>query len=237
MRDIDLSIIVPCYNEGMNISLLLDRFREVVTEQNVELVLVDNGSVDGSFTNIKELINNDPRILLIRIEKNIGYGHGIISGLKESHGNVLAWTHADLQTDLKDVMTAYSEYCKHNNTKVFVKGRRKNRKPTDALLTYGMSVISSVVLKQCLSDINAQPKLFSRGFYNKFMENAPHDFSLDLYALYFANRYGTIKEVPVYFNNRLHGKAKGGGSLRTKIKLMKRTFVYIFQMVEKINEH
>jgi hypothetical protein len=77
--------------------------------------------------------------------------------------------------------------------------------------------------------------MFSRKFYEEYLnENAPWDFSLDLYLLYWAKKKNTIYEIPVYFNKRMHGEAKGGGSFKTRIKLIKRTFKYIFELRKKI---
>jgi hypothetical protein len=80
-----------------------------------------------------------------------------------------------------------------------------------------------------LDDINAQPKLFSRDFYESVRDAAPHDFSLDLYWLYKARKLGyKIESCPVYFRSRRFGEAKGGGGgLAQKWKLTKRTLAYI----------
>lgn len=234
-ENVDLSIVVPCYNERENIPLVFNRFREIIPNNlNIELILVDNGSTDHSDILIADIAKKDSRIKMVKIQKNIGYGYGILSGLKEAQGNVLAWTHADMQTDLNDIIVAYSEYLKYNDTNIFVKGKRKKRRIIESILTSGMALLSSIVLKEQLDDINAQPKLFSREFYIKYMNNAPYDFSIDLYALYFAKKYCIIKEIPVYFNRRMHGEAKGGGSYKTRIKLIKRTYSYIFQLAKKI---
>lgn len=235
-KNIDLSIIVPCYNEEKNIPLIVQRLEEVFpSNKNIELVLVDNGSTDNSNKVMQELSKRYSYINIVKIEKNIGYGFGILSGLKEARGDVLAWTHADMQTDLNDVIVAYSEYIKYNDTNVFVKGNRQKREIIEWFFSFGMGIIASLVLREKLYDINAQPKLFSREFYRKYMNNAPYDFSLDLYALYFAKKNCKIVEVPVYFNQRMHGESKGGGNSKNRIKLIKRTLSYILQLRKKIN--
>ena len=68
-----------------------------------------------------------------------------------------------------------------------------------------------------------------RSFWNKIKQNAPLDFSLDLYLLIKASRENGITDFPVYFHKRVAGEAKGGGAgdIRLKIKLAKRTFEYI----------
>lgn len=114
-----------------------------------------------------------------------------------------------------------------------IKGRRKNRPLLDVFLTFAMQVVSFCILKVYLRDINVQPKLFSRQFYiDNIQGKGPSDFSLDLFLLFQAKRYGLgIHSIPVYFHKRIHGEAKGGGGAwENKIKLIKRTFKYIFEL-------
>ena len=63
------------------------------------------------------------------------------------------------------------------------------------------------------------------------MRSGAEDFSLDLYVLFLARRLGWQElEMPVHFGRRLHGEAKGGGTFRGKIKLVRRTLTYIFAL-------
>ena len=222
-----LSVVVPCYNEEDNIPLIISRFEEIILtfEGEMEVILVNNGSTDNSKSIFDEKIRHlTQKIKVLNIKKNTGYGHGILSGLKIAKGNVLAWTHADLQTDPKDVVSAYKEFKKHNDPKMVIKGKRRNRNPIDSFFTWGMQVYCSLKLKSKLNDINAQPKLFSRKFYKKKFKNPPLDFSLDLYLLLNAEK---IRTVDVFFHKRKFNEAKGGGSIKGKIRLISRTLKYI----------
>ena len=90
--------------------------------------------------------------------------------------------------------------------------------------------MSSLFLNQKLWDINAQPKIFHRNFMDH-LKKAPYDFSLDLYALFVANRIKIhIYMFPVFFSNREFGEAKGGGTLKGKFKLIKRTIGYVIEL-------
>lgn len=233
MGDKNLSIIVPCYNEEKNIPLIIGKFKELLEKRDdVEVLLVNNGSTDNSRFVFEESLKNEYKIILVNVEKNQGYGYGILSGLKNSKGKVLAWTHADLQTDPEDVLKAYELYLnkKNDDKEIFVKGKRKNRNQFDEFFTWGMQIIASLLLKERLDDINAQPKLFSRKFYDEIVEGAPHDFSLDLYFLYYAKKKSTMYELPVFFNKRIYGEAKGGGTLKGKYRLIKRTLKYMIEL-------
>jgi hypothetical protein len=121
-----------------------------------------------------------------------------------------------------------------NPERTFVRGRRLHRPLRDSVFTAGMSVFASCTLGVALADINAQPKLFPRCFLH-LLADAPHDFSLDLYALYLARKHGfDILEQPVNFLARTAGEAKGGGSLRGKIKLTRRTVAYILELRRRL---
>lgn len=230
-----LSIAIPCYNEADNIPLIFRRLRETLGPRNdVEILLVDNGSRDTSAAVFAQEMatHTDTRFRVVSVPVNQGYGYGIIQGLEAAKGDILAWTHADMQTDPKDVLTAFDLYQTLPVGQRIIKGKRRNRRLLEALFTFGMQLVASAALKIRLDDVNAQPKLFSRVFYERYIRNtAPADFSLDLYLLYQARRNNfEIVTIPVDFAKRQHGEAKGGGSWKTRIKLIRRTFAYIFEL-------
>ena len=229
----NLSIIIPCYNELLSIETLIDECLIILNDE-IEIIIVDNGSTDGSFEylNALKLPNN---IIPIRVKKNIGYGNGILFGLNHAKGEVLSWTHADLQTDLSDVLRGYNLYKKELlNKTCIVKGERKNRNLFDSFFTFSMGVYCSFVLGKWLFDINAQPKIFHKSFLRKF-KNPPLDFSLDLFILYFFKSHKTqIKSIPVFFKKREFGESKGGGSFKGKLRLIKRTLSYIHHLKKSL---
>ena len=230
-----LSVIIPCYNESENISVIFNKLS--LFDNGVEIVFVDNGSTDNTAERIREKIAeiNCNNIKCVTITKNIGYGHGIMSGINSASGEVLSWTHADLQTDPSDLLEAYKIYVAHPRYPYCIlKGRRVGRNFFDTIFTAGMSLLSTVLLRVPLSDVNAQPKMFHRNFLNK-LPNPPLDFSLDLYLLYQArvHKY-PILEHNVYFGKRLYGDSKGGGTLKGKLKLIQRTLNYILKITREL---
>jgi glycosyltransferase involved in cell wall biosynthesis len=233
----NLSIVVPCYNEAQNIPFIIEAFSKIVKNNTgVEVLLVNNGSTDNSAIIFKnELTKLElSNIKLITIAQNQGYGYGILEGLQNATAPVLSWTHADLQTDPFDVIKAYELYKELGNEMVLVKGKRRKRNFIDAFFTQCMQVYCNFKLSTALHDVNAQPKLFSRKFYDNIKLEAPQDFSLDLFFLYKAQHIGIIKTIDVFFKNRLYGEAKGGGTMKGKIKLIKRTLSYINELSKKV---
>lgn len=219
-----LSIVVPCYNEKENIPLLLKRFAEVIRD-GIEVVIVDNGSDDGSGALLEEQARLYPFMRTVTVKENQGYGYGILHGLAACIGKYVGWTHADLQTDPADIVKAF-KILEELNTPAYIKGERKGRPLPDRFFTYGMSLFESIYLGEILWDINAQPNIFPRAFYLEW-KNPPYDFSLDLYAFYMAKKKGLIiKRFDVKFPERCCGESKWNTGLRAKCRFIKRTIDY-----------
>ncbi|WP_227724896.1 glycosyltransferase family 2 protein, partial [Yersinia proxima] len=176
------SLIIPCYNEAANLPLLLERCKAITFNPDIEVILVDNGSTDTSPEILQQLLPQYPGCRSVRVENNQGYGFGILAGLKAAKGDVLGWTHADMQTDPQDFLRGLALF-EQNGMDIFVKGQRYGRPLSDVIFTVGMSVFETLLLGKAMWDINAQPTLFSRSFFETW-QDPPHDFSLDLYVYY-----------------------------------------------------
>lgn len=217
-----LSIVVPCYNEEQNIPLILERFGELIQRDDIEVILVNNGSTDNSAQVLAELLPKYSFAKTTLVEVNQGYGYGILQGLRECKGEYIGWTHADMQTDPADILKAL-DIIEQEKGLVFVKGNRKGRPLFDVFFTVGMSLFETCYLYEKLYDINAQPNIFPKVFFDSW-ENPPHDFSLDLYALYMARRKKLrVIRFPVLFPERIHGESKWNTGLKSKWKFIKRT--------------
>ncbi len=226
-KKIKLSIVIPCFNEAENIPLILKRFGEVIKRDDVEVILVDNGSQDKSPEVIKELLPGYPFAGTVRVEKNQGYGYGILRGLRVCSGEFIGWTHADMQTDPADLIKALDIIEMNGNSKkLFVKGNRKGRPLFDQFFTTGMSIFETIYLGVKLYDVNAQPNVFSRKFFQKW-KNPPKDFSLDLYALYMAQKMKLkVMRFEVKFPERVYGESHWNTGLSAKWKFIKRTLEF-----------
>lgn len=223
-----LSLIIPCFNEAKSLPKLVKRCKEL-TEiyENSEVILVDNGSLDDTEDTLKCLLLNCEHVSYISLTGNKGYGGGIIEGLKAAQGEILCWTHADLQTDVLDILHGVKFFKQAKfPERVFVKGRRFGRPFPDTLFTWGMSIFETILFKQYFWDINAQPTMFHAEFF-KSWEDPPIDFSLDLYTYYQALCQGlTIKRFPVEFSKRQYGVSNWNIDLKSKLRFIKRTVVY-----------
>ncbi|MDB3945461.1 glycosyltransferase family 2 protein [Gammaproteobacteria bacterium] len=198
----------PCFNEAYNLSRLVGNIVKAFAEasSDVEVILVDNGSTDDTAELLPQLIAPHQNIQTCRVSINRGYGFGVLSGLSMATGEILGWTHADMQTDPKDALEGFSLFSQTTYPEhLFVKGSRYGRPFLDQVFTYGMSIFESVLFRARMSEINAQPTLFHRKFYLTW-KHPPNDFSLDLYVYVLAVKSGlAIKRFPVAFEDRLAG--------------------------------
>lgn len=222
-----LSVIVPCYNEEKNLPLLVKHFSKALSGIRGELVLVNNGSTDNSQLVIDKLMKKYRFIRCVVIKKNIGYGHGILMGLKNAKGNVLAYTHADLQCNPLDVRRAYEIFSNQKDRKILVKGNRKGR---FSVLTTGFHALAMMLFLKKFDDINGQPKVFHKNLLKEFRK-PPLGFQLDFYIQHRAleNGYAVIS-IPVKFGVRRYGYSKWATSLPAKAKNVSRFFGYMVKL-------
>ena len=97
----DLSIVVPVYNEEENIQYLYDQLTEVLEPLHLEyeIICADDGSKDRSFELLKELARKDPRIKVLRFRRNFGQTAGFSAGFAYASGDIVITIDADLQND------------------------------------------------------------------------------------------------------------------------------------------
>ena len=231
-----LSLIIPCYNEAANLPQLLERCAALGNDQGIEVILVDNGSTDSSPQVMQALLPKYPHCRSVRVPLNQGYGFGILSGLRAANGELLAWTHADMQTDPKDVLTGLAIYERFKSSglardsNIYIKGKRIKRPWTDAIFTLGMSIFETLLLGKILWDINAQPNIFSRNFFENW-DNPPLDFSLDLYAYFMARKQGLpVHRFAVEFGERAHGVSHWNVNWIAKMKFIRRTIDFSIKL-------
>ena len=111
-----LSIIVPCLNEEKNISLFYQTLKEKLKISDYEIIFIDDGSKDQTFSEMKKLAHKNSHIKVIRFSKNFGKDAAIYAGLIKSTGNIISIIDGDLQQNpsylnkMFDVLTTNDEY-------------------------------------------------------------------------------------------------------------------------------
>lgn len=233
---IHTQIVIPCFNESDGLLNLIDECLSVVELSNNSLgfILVNNGSKDGSKQIFDEVLGKYPNIEIVNLPINQGYGGGILAGLKLSNAQIIGWTHADLQTPLIDCLEAARTIVGGAS---FVKGWRKGRPISDRIFSRGMGLFESVLFGSRIEEVNAQPTLFTRNFFERW-QNPPTDFSLDLYTLVMAVRNGLgIRRLGVEFLPRQFGQSNWNMGFKSRLKFIRRTIKYSFELRKALHEN
>ena len=237
----NFSLIIPCYNEEKNIPLLLNKYSKFLKSNKSELILVDNGSVDGTAKVLKNIKKKNVKKYFIK--KNVGYGYGLKKGTMSAKGKVIIFSHADLEVDPKDIIKAINIYKKQNiknNQKLFIKGNRVNKLKnhwtiSDIFFSYGLTFFSILLFRKFLFDIHGQPVLFDRKLLEE-INYFPKDFSVDLSFYLHAkkNSYKIIR-FPVNFNKKKRYFGEGSSdSFLKKIKASIEQFYQSFIILNKL---
>jgi glycosyltransferase involved in cell wall biosynthesis len=102
---LDLSIIVPLYNEEESVQPLYEAITQAIRTicSNYEILFVDDGSADDTFTRAKNLAREDPRLRVIKLRKNFGQTPAMVAGIDIARGKVLITMDGDLQNDPVDI--------------------------------------------------------------------------------------------------------------------------------------
>ena len=109
---IDLSVIIPIYNEEGNINRMMERLDSVIVKMNlsaVEYIFINDGSKDGSMQLIKQLARTDSRIKFINLSRNFGHQIAVTAGLDNARGNAIVIIDADLQDPPELISELYNK--------------------------------------------------------------------------------------------------------------------------------
>jgi glycosyltransferase involved in cell wall biosynthesis len=215
----DLSIVIPVYNEEENLPLLYTAVTRVITPLALswELILVDDGSKDRSVAVLEELAAGDPaHIRVIELRRNFGQTAAIAAGIDHSHGEIIVLMDADLQNDPQDIPRMLALI---NEGYDVVSGWRKDRQDNYATRTLPSNLANgliSLVTGVHLHDYGCTLKAYRREVITGFkLYGEMHRF-IPVYA----NSVGArIIEIPVHHHPRRFGKAKYGLERTVKVVL------------------
>ncbi len=123
----DLSLVIPIYNEEENIPLLYEEIKEVLdsTSYKYEIIFIDDGSSDTSVDVLEQLSRNDEKILVVALRRNFGQTAAMSAGFDHASGDIIITMDGDLQNDPHDIPDMVA---KLNNGYDVVTGWRHDRK-------------------------------------------------------------------------------------------------------------
>jgi glycosyltransferase involved in cell wall biosynthesis len=203
---VKLSVVIPVMNEEANIEPLFKAVREALDGIDYELIMVDDGSTDGTVEKMKDLA--DERTKIIVFNRNFGQTTAMAAGIEAARGDLIATLDGDLQNDPADIPMMIEKLEKEGWD--LVAGRRKKRQDGVFLRKIPSKIANALIRKSTgvnLHDYGCTLKVFKRdvaknlGLYGEL-----HRFIPVLAKMYGAK----ITEVDVRHHPRIHGESKYG---------------------------
>lgn len=123
----DISVIIPEYNEEDSIRLIYGTLKEVFINlhKQYELIFVDDGSSDNSLAVLKSILQTDSCVRIICLDRNYGQTSALDAGFKHANGEIILTIDADSQYDPRDLLRIIEELM--SNDVDVVLGKRVNR--------------------------------------------------------------------------------------------------------------
>ena len=234
------SLILPCYNESGALDYLFKEYGPLSEDLKgqLEVIFVNNGSSDNTAEIYQQLIKNYEKFstnFIYHCEKiNKGVGGGLKAGARIAKGKFLIFCHADEQYGRKSVelvLEKFKNLSEQEKQNTLIKGVRRGRSFKEFAISRGFDAITSLRSLQNYYDINAQPKFFLNPG-EKFWENAPDDYCIDVFVLYSFKKLGfKTLSVIVPLQNRKSGKSSWSRSWSSVYKLSKRYIGFVDSMI------
>ena len=122
----DLSVVVPVYNEELSVQPLYEAISKALNKLNLsyEILFVDDGSSDNTYLNSKELAEKDSHLKVVRLKRNYGQTIGLHAGFQNATGKMIVTMDGDLQNDPEDIEQMIEKIKEGND---IVLGWRHNR--------------------------------------------------------------------------------------------------------------
>lgn len=218
MEEVEISVVVPVYNEVENLEELHRRLTEELGKlgRSYEIIVVDDGSDDGSYELLKRLAEEDQHLKVIRFRRNFGQTPALSAGFDFARGEIIITMDGDLQNDPSDIGPLIEKLQEGYD---LVAGWRADRKDKLLLRKIPSWLANRLIKKSTgikLHDFGCTLRAYRRDLVRDIkLYGEMHRFIPALAALAGAR----IAEIKVKHHPRLHGRSKYGISRTIRVLL------------------
>lgn len=223
-----LTVTVPIFNEEQNITPLYDKTRAAMDALGLpwELVLVDDGSRDGSPALLDEVAAKDPRVTVVHFSRNYGQTAAMMAGMDHARGDIIVPMDGDLQNDPGDIGRLLAKLDEGFDV---VSGWRKDRQDHAIKRNLPSRLANSLISRVSgvhLHDYGCSLKAYRREALDGVkLYGEMHRF-VPIYAAWNGAR---VTEIPVTHHPRLHGESKYGLERIIKVLLDLMVVKFLFR--------
>ena len=210
-------IIIPTYNENQNISILIDKIRKINHSIDLEILIIDDGSPDGTAKSVEKLQKNDSKLYLINRKKKLGLGSAYCLGFKwaiENNFDFVVQMDADLSHNPNDITRLLD---KINNNDLVIGSRYKtgvnvvNWPLRRLVLSYLANIYARVITGLKVYDLTSGFKCIKIDVLKNInidkIKSEGYSFQIEVNCLCYNQNY-KISEVPIIFYDRTIGQSK-----------------------------
>jgi glycosyltransferase involved in cell wall biosynthesis len=210
MQQVELSFVIPAYNEEDFIEDTLGTIDEVIKGKNLpyEIVVVDDGSRDDTLAKARRYAGRNGHVKVVSYSENIGKGHAVKTGFMHTSGNVVIFADGDMEIDLRTI-SKYLDALNYGDIVIASKRHRDSqvevpvsRRVFSKVFNGMVRFLTGVPLKDTQSGLKAMRK---SAFIDVFPRLAVKRYAFDVELLAVANLYG-LKVVEMPVNMRLDAK-------------------------------
>lgn len=228
----DLTVTIPLYNEAENIPILYARVRDALDElgKRWELVLVDDGSSDGSGALLDRIAADDARVVVLHFRRNYGQTAAFMAGIDHARGAIIIPMDGDLQNDPDDIGKLLAKLDEGFDV---VSGWRKDRQDHAIKRNLPSRIANGLISRVSgvrLHDYGCSLKAYRRDVLDGVkLYGEMHRF-VPIYAAWNGAR---VTEMPVQHHPRLHGESKYGLERVVKVVLDLLVVKFLFRYASK----
>lgn len=231
-KSVYLSVVIPIYNEKQNISYLYENLNSVLPGigRKYEVILIDDGSMDGTFKELLSIHEQNDNYKIIRFRKNFGQTPAMSAGFDYANGEVIITLDADLQNDPKDIPALLEKIDEGYDV---VSGWRINRQDK-AIPRKLPSKIANWLIARLTGVKIHDYGCTLKAYRSDVVKNIELYGEMHRYIPAVASWMGiSVAEVPVHHHSRKFGKSKYGISRTIRVILDIITLKYLLSYSQK----
>lgn len=206
-QEVEISIVVPVYNEAENIASVLDEIIEVMEKlgRSFEVIAVDDGSKDNSFEILRQYYQKDSRVHVVRLTRNFGQHPAVYAGFNYSRGKILLSMDGDGQNPPEEIPNLIKVLEEGNYD--FVQGWRTQRQDSyfrkffSQFVNWFITKITGAELK----DAGCGMAVYSRNAVNRLLQATHHSRYIPAEISWMGLK---IKSHPITHRKREKGKSR-----------------------------
>lgn len=205
----DLTIVVPAYNEHPNLERLLEGWLAYCREHDLRLVIVNDGSQDGTHEFLARAARGQDRFSVITHRLNAGYGAALKSGLAHASTEMVATMDADGQHDMADILRLRQGMLDEDADLVIAARSSGGTSLYRKIGKFLIRSLAKLLLPNLnVTDLNSGMKLFRTTTVQRYLSLCPDGMAFsDIVTLIFFKRRHKVVEKEIVVAERLHGNS------------------------------